>query len=80
MPRRIVVLTILAFFVLGVMSAMAGEQGCKNVTQSIYDWFGGMDKTDLKNTNNCCKTCGCKCCATCKSDCGGKCCSSCTKS
>ena len=79
MVKRVVVLAVLAFFVLGSLSAMAGEQGCKNMAQSMYDWFGGWDKACSKNVDNCCKACGCKCCDTCKSDCGGKCCSACKK-
>jgi len=79
MVKRIVALTILTFFVLGALSAMAGEQGCKNMTQSVYDWFGGLDKMCSKSAKSCCKACGGNCCDMCKSDCGGKCCSNCVK-
>lgn len=84
MVRRILVLAIVAFFIAGTFSAMAGEQGkaCadKNALQCMYDWCKGLGKTcEGKSASTCCKTCGTQCCSTCNTDCGGKCCSACKK-
>ena len=78
MIKKIAVLALLAFFVVGTTMAMAGGQE-KNATQSMYDWFGGWSKTCEKSTTCCCKACGKQCCSTCNTDCGGKCCDKCGK-
>ena len=82
MLRKILAIAIVAFFVIGTLSAMAGEQGkcCdKNPLQGVYNWFGGLGKAcGAKSTSTCCcKACGTQCCSSCNTDCGGKCCSAC---
>ena len=82
MIKRIVILALLVFFVVGTASVMAeGNAACKDkgALQSLYNWFGSWDKLCVNKSERCCKTCVKKCCSNCNMDCGGTCCADCGK-
>ena len=81
MIKRTAMLVFLALFVFGAVSALASDKPVvrKNkITQSVYNWFGTLDKFCVNKTERCCKACEKKCCDACNIDCGGTCCADCT--
>ena len=82
MVRKVVILALLIFFVIGAVGAMAADnKACKGkgALQSMYNWFGTWDKVCTSSSERCCKACEKKCCEDCNIDCGGTCCSGCVK-
>ena len=60
MIRRIAILVLLIFFIIGIAAVMAEDKAAckdKGALQSAYNWFGSWDKLCVNKSERCCKVC-----------------------